>query len=328
VKRREFIGVVASTVLAAPRAAEAQLAANIRRIGFVAFNTPEAARDGLGAFRQALRERGWIEGQNVLIEYRFAEGQAARLPKLVAELIQLQVDIIVAASSASTRAARNASQTIPIVMAASADALGEGFVASLAHPRGNVTGMTFLAGPEIAGKQLELLKALTPGASRLAVLANPSNGSHAAFVQEVIAAAPKLGVQLQVLQVRAPDQLEPAFSAMSRQGAAALLVLTDSMFLGQRRAITENAAKNNLPTMYSQREYVDVGGLVSYGPNLTDMFRRSAAHVDKILRGAKAADLPVEQPTKFELVINQRTAKALGLTIPQSVLLRADEVLE
>jgi putative ABC transport system substrate-binding protein len=275
-----------------------------------------------------MRERGWIEGQNVFIEFRFADGQVERLPQLVNELIQLQVDVIVAASSASTRAAKAATQTIPIVMAASADALGEGFVSSLAYPRGNITGMTFLAGPEIAGKQLELLKAVAPTASRVAVLSNPSNGSHAAFVAEIATAAPRLGAQLRVLHVQSPDQIESAFLAIARDRAAALLVLTDSMFLGQGRAITERAALSKLPAMYSQREFVHAGGLASYGPSLSDMFRRSATHVDKILRGAKPSDLPVEQPTKFELVLNLRTAKALALTFPQSVLLRADEVLE
>jgi putative ABC transport system substrate-binding protein len=275
-----------------------------------------------------LRERGWVEGQNIVIEARFAEGKVDRLSVLVAELIRLNVDIILTGSSVATRAAKHATKTIPIVMAASADALGEGFVTSLAHPGGNITGVTFLAGPEIAGKQLELLKEVAPGVSRVAVLMNPTNGSHAAFAKEVKVAAGSLGTQLQVLEASYPDQLEGTFATLTRARAAALLVLTDSMFFGQRRRIADLAASSGLPAMYSQREFVDAGGLISYGPSLSDMFRRAATHVDKILRGTSPSDIPVEQPTKFELVINVKTAKALGITIPRSLLLRADEVIE
>jgi putative ABC transport system substrate-binding protein len=213
-------------------------------------------------------------------------------------------------------------------MAASANALGEGLVTSLAHPGGNITGMTFLAGPEIAGKQLQLLKEVAPAASRVAVLTNPTNRSHAAFARELKVAARSLGALLQILEASNPDQLDSAFAAMTRERAAAVLVLTDSMFVGQRRRVADLAAKSRLPALYSQKEFVDVGGLVSYGPSLLDMFRHAATHVDKILRGAKPGDLPVEQPTKFELVINLKTAKDLGLIIPQSVLARADEVIQ
>ena len=247
---------------------------------------------------------------------------------LVSELIRLKVDIIVTGSSAVTWAAKNATRSIPIVMAASANALGEGLVTSLAHPGGNITGMTFLAGPEIAGKQLQLLKEVAPAASRVAVLTNPTNRSHAAFAREAKVAARSLGAQVQVLEAPDPDQLDGAFAAMTKEHAAALLVLTDSMFVGQRRRVTDLAAKSRVPALYSQKEFVDDGGLVSYGPSLSDMFRRAATHVDKILRGAKASDIPIEQPTKFELVISLTTAKALGITIPQSLLLRADEVIQ
>ena len=275
-----------------------------------------------------MRERGWVEGQNIVIEVRYAEGEVDRLPALVAELIRLKVDIIVTTSSATTWAAKDATKSIPIVMAVSADALGEGLVASLAHPGGNITGMTFLVGPEIAGKQLQLLKEVVPAASRVAVLTNPTNRSHAALARELKVAARSLGVQLQVLDARSPDQLDSAFAAMTKERAAALLVLTDSIFVGERRRIADLAARNRLPAMYYQREFVDAGGLISYGASLSDMFRHAATHVDKILRGAKPGDLPIEQPTKFELVINLKTAKTLGLTIPQPLLLRADEVIQ
>ena len=325
--RRTFVGAAAGALLTLPLAATAQQTENVRRIGFLSLNSPESVRDAFAAFRQVVRARGWVEDQNIVIELRFAEGQVDRLPVLVAELIHLKVDIIVTGSSVATWAAKNATKTIPIVMAASADALGEGLVTSLGHPSGNITGVTFLAGPEIAGKQLELLKEVAPAASRVGVLTNPTNRSHAAFARELKVAARSLGAELQVLEARYPDQIDGAFAAVTRERAGALLVLTDSMFFGQRRRVADLAARSALPALYSQREFVDAGGLISYGPSLSDMFRRAATHVDKILRGAKPSDIPVEQPTKFELVINLRTANALGLRIPQALLLRADEVI-
>ncbi len=326
--RRTFIGTMAGALFTSPLAAMAQQAEKVFRIGLLSPNGGAIAQQLLAVFRQVLRERGWVDGQNIIIEWRFAEGKVDRLPILVAELIQLKVDIIVTGASVATWAAKDATKTIPIVMAASADAVGEGLVTSLAHPGGNVTGMTFLAGPEIAGKQLQLLKEVNPAASRVAVLTNPTNRSHAAFARELKVAARSLGAQLQVLEAPNPDQLDNAFAAMTRERAAALLVLTDSMFFGQRQRLADLAARSKLPALYSQKEFVDAGGLVSYGPSLTDMFRRAAIHVDKLLRGAKPGDIPIEQPTKFELVINLRTAKALGLTISQSLLLRADEVIQ
>jgi len=326
--RRIFIGAVAGTLLTLPLAATAQQAEKVPRIGFLSLNSAEELQPRLAALRQGLRERGWVEGQNIVIEVRFAEGEVDQLPALVGELIRLKVDIIVTSSSATTWAAKDATKSIPIVMAVSADALGEGLVTSLAHPGGNITGMTFLVGPEIAGKHLELLKKVAPAASRVAVLTNSTNRSHAALVRELKAAARAFGAQLQVLDAQSPDQLDSAFAAMTRERAAALLVLTDSMFVGQRRRVADLAAKSKLPAMYYQREFVDAGGLISYGASLSDMFRHAATHVDKILRGAKPGDIPVEQPTKFELVINLKTAKALGLTIPPALLLRADEVIQ
>ena len=328
IDRRTFVGVVASALLALPRAIEAQPAGKVPRIGYLVVNRAEVSQGPLAAFRQGLRERGWVEGQNIVIEVRFAEGQVDQLPALVAELIRLKVDIILTTSSATTWAAKDATKSIPIVMGVSADAVGEGLVTSLAHPGGNITGMTYLVGPEISGKHLGLLKEVAPAASRVAVLTNPMNRSHANLAQELKAAARAFGVQLQVFDAGSPEQIDSAFAAMTKERAAALLVLTDSVFVGQRRRVADLAARNRLPAMYYQREFVDAGGLISYGASLSDMFRHAATHVDKILRGAKPGDIPVEQPTKFELVINLKAAKALGLTIPQSVILRADQVIE
>jgi putative ABC transport system substrate-binding protein len=326
--RRNFIHAVATALLASPLSARAQHTGKVPRIAYLALNSVESAPQLFVAFRQGLRERGWVDGQDIVIEVREADGKAERLPALVAELIKLKVDIIVATSSVTTRIAKNATKTIPIVMATSADALGESFVPSLAHPGGNITGMTFFAGPEIAGKQLELLKTAIPAASRIAVLTNPTNGAHPAQIRESQVAARTFGVQLHVREARFPDQLDAAFAAMTRERASAVLVVSDSMFYGQRRRIVDLAATSRLPAMYSQKEFVDAGGLISYGASLPDMYRRAATHVDKILKGTNPGEIPVEQPTAFELVINVKTAKALGLTIPQSLLLRADEVIQ
>src|SRR5438093_1612921 len=278
--RRTFVGAVAGALLTLPHATEAQQAGKVPRIGYLGQNNAEIGQHQLVAFREGLRERGWVEGQNIVVEFRFADGKVDRFPAIIAELIRLNVDIIVTTSSATTWAAKSATQSIPIVMAASANALGEGLVTSLAHPGGNTTGMTFLAGPEIAGKQLQLLKEVAPAASRVAVLTNPTNRSHAAFAREVKVAARSLGAQVQVLEAPNPDQLDSAFAAMTKERAAALLVLTDSMFVGQRRRVVNLAARSRIPALYSQREFVDAGGLVSYGPRLTDMNRRAATHPD------------------------------------------------
>ena len=327
VQRRDFL-IAAAALLAATVAAETPQGPKLPRIGYLMFNSAATGRDVFIAFRQAMRELGWIDGQNLIIEPRFAEGEVDRLPGLAKELLLLKVDLIVAGSSAATWASKFATTTVPIVMLASADAVGEGLVASLARPGGNITGMTFLAGPEIASKQLELLREIAPTALRVAVLMNPRNGSHAAFAAELKTAARKLGAQLQPVRAESPHQLEDVFAAMAKERAAALLVLTDAMFLGQRQRIADFARRGGLPAMYSQREFVVAGGLISYGPSLIDMARRAAKHVDSILRGARPNDVPVEQPTKFELIINLKAAKALGVTIPQSLLLRADEVIQ
>jgi ABC-type uncharacterized transport system substrate-binding protein len=280
------------------------------------------------AFRQGLRELGWVEGQNITIDSRFAEGRSDVLSVLAAELVRLEVDIIVVTSTQATVAAKNATKTIPVVMASAGDPVGLGLIADLARPGENITGVSHSVGVETFGKELELLKEIVPKVRHVALLWNPANSSHALAIENVKLTARSLGVQLQLLEAREPNQFDGAFAAMSKERAGALLVLPDSVFQRHRVRVAGLAAKNRLPSMYGVSEYVKAGGLISYGPNLSDLFRRSATFVDKILRGAKPADLPVQQPTKFELTINLKTAKALGLTIPPAVLARADEIIQ
>ena len=325
--RRTFIGTLAVFLLAAPLAAEAQPPAKAPRIGFLATHSPAVTANHLEAFRQGLRALGYVEGRNIAIEYRWAEGRAERFPDFAVELVGLKVDVIVATSSPLALAAKNATRTIPSVFATAADPVGSGLVASIAHPGGNVTGLSLLA-PEIVAKQLDLLKEAVPKASRVAVLSNPANPYTAVLVKETEAAARSLGVRVQLLEVRGADALDSAFAAVTKERPDALFALFDPLLVGHRTRIAEFANKNRLPAMYPHREYAEASGLMAYGSDLRDNFRRAATYVDKILKGAKPADLPVEQPTKFELVINLKTAKALGLTIPQSLLLRADEVIQ
>lgn len=276
---------------------------------------------------QGLREVGYGEGTNILIERRYAEGKLERLPGLAAELVGLRVDLIVSVATAATQAAQKATGTIPIVMVAVGDPVGSGIVASLARPGGNITGVSLFAGREIFGKRLELLKEAAPTVARVAVLWNPINpGTPLAFT-ELRAPARALGVTLLSLEARGPQEPQRALAAMPREHADALLVMEDPLTLTYLRDIVAVAEKNRMPAVYGSRNYVDAGGLMAYATNFADLYRRAAVYVDKILKGAKPADLPVEQPTKFELVINLTTAKALGLTLPQSLLLRADEVI-
>jgi putative ABC transport system substrate-binding protein len=270
-----------------------------------------------------------VEGKNLMIEWRWAEGKVERLSGFAAELVKLNVDLIVAPQSDSAMAAKRATGTIPIVHVVAGDPVADGLVTSLARPGGNVTGLAFTPGPEIVGKRLELLKEAT-GVSRVAVLWNPARHSPSVelALREANAAARALGVQLQVVEARSPDQFEPAFAAMVRGQADALLTLGDSMFWLHRRRLAELEAKHRLPTMHALKEFVEAGSLMAYGPDQADLFRRAAVYIDKILKGAKPGDLPVEQPTRFQLVVNQKTAKALGLTIPRSVLVRADEIIQ
>jgi len=332
--RRIVLAVaLAFSVLLAPLAADAQQAAGkVYRIGFLSVlgaPTPSTPAGVLEAFRQGLRELGWVEGQNIVIDYRFAEGRFDRLPDLAAELVRLKVDIIVAVATQGVAAAKNATETIPIVMiSGSADPVGLGFIASLARPGGNVTGLSYSVGPEILGKGLELLKEIVPKVRRVAILSNPASPVQPLFIREVKVAARSLGVQLQLLEARGPNEFDGAFAAMAKERVGALLVVADGLFILHRARLADLAARSRLPAIYGYREHVEAGGLMSYGSSLRDLWRRAATYVDKILKGAKPADLPVEQPTKFELVVNLKTAKALGLTIPQSVLVRADEVIQ
>jgi putative ABC transport system substrate-binding protein len=327
--RRAFIAVLAGGLLAAPRVPEAQQAAKVARIGYLAANL--AANPHLQeAFRQGLRDLGYVEGRSVVIEYRFAEGKFERFPALAAELVALKVDVIVAPGTPAALAAKQATRTLPIVFPVAVDPVQSGLVASLARPGGNVTGLSALI-PELVGKCLEQLTQAVPGVSRVAVLWQPG-GIDERTEQDQLkgaeVAARALGVRLQFVEARGPADLDRAFSDMTRARAGALTVLTSVMFVNERRRLVDLAAKNRLPAVYAQREFVDTGGLMAYGPNLADLFRRAATYVDKILKGAKPGDLPVEQPTKFELAINLKTAKALGLTMPPSLLQRADEVIQ
>jgi putative ABC transport system substrate-binding protein len=325
--RRTFVGAVAGALLAAPLAANAQQTAKVFRIGLlgnISLAEPEGARLW-GAFIQGLRDLGYVEGQNITIELRSSEGKYERLPDLAAELVRLKVDVIVVPADQNALAAEHATRSIPIVMIG--NPVGSGLVANLARPGGNITGLSVLA-PEIVGKQLELLKELIPRVSSVTILWNPTNPGHSRALEEARIAARSLGIKLQISGARAPDEFEGAFAAMTRERVGAVLVLLDGMFLLHQSRIIDLAAKSRLPAMYSRRSDVTGGGLMAYAPSLPDIFRRAATYVDKILKGAKPDDLPIEQPTKFEFVINLETAKALGLAIPQSLLLRADEVIQ
>jgi len=277
-------------------------------------------------FRQGLRDAGYVEGRDVVIEWRSANGDYARVPESAADLVRRKVDVIVVESTVAAQAARRATSTIPIVMALVADPVGSGLVANLAHPGGNVTGLSLMTS-ELSAKRLQLLKDTIPRLTRVAVLWNPDTPWHAKVIQDLKAAAPSLSIELSFEGARTPEQFGPAFSAVSRARAQALYVIEDPFFLTHRTTILKLASKARLPTMYGGREFADAGALISYGPNRGDLYRRSAGYVDKILKGAKPGDLPIEQPTKFELVVNLKTAKALGLTIPQSIIERADRVI-
>ncbi len=279
------------------------------------------------AFRRGLRDLGYVEGKNILLEYRYAEGKLDRLPQLAEELVRLPVDVIVTALSPAIQAAKRATDTIPIVFAASGNPLATGYVASLAHPGGNVTGLSVMD-YELSGKRLELLKETLRKVSRVGVLWNPGNGAMVLKMKEVQGAAPAFRVEIKSLEVREPQDFERTVAALPHERPDALLTLADPLTLFHRNRIIEMAAKNRLPAMYELSEFVDAGGLMSYGPNIEANYRRAATYVDKILKGAKPADLPVEQPTKFDLIINLKTAKEIGLAIPESVLYRADKLIK
>jgi putative ABC transport system substrate-binding protein len=323
--RAALIAAVALGLLAAPHATPAQQPAKIPRVGLL---RPGAPPDpDVDAFRRGLRDLGYIEGQTIAIESRWAEGRPERLPLLVAELVQLNVDVIVTQGEVMTRSVKEATGTIPIVMAASGDPVGAGLVASLARPGGNVTGLSAVA-PDLIAKQLQLLKEAAPKVSRMAILYNPTILAMVLSVKEAQGAARTLGLTVQPLEVRSPDDLGPAFDAMTRKRAQALFLFGDPFTITHQRQILDFAAKRRLPAISQFRDFADGGALMTYGPDRLDMFRRAATYVDKILKGAKPADLPVEQPTRFALVINMKTAKVLALTIPPSVLVRADQVIQ
>jgi putative tryptophan/tyrosine transport system substrate-binding protein len=324
-RRALLAGAVA--LLAAPLAAEGQRADKVYRIGVLDVVSVASNATNLAAFRQGLRELGYVEGQNFTIDYRSADGRAERFPDLAKELVRLKVDVVVTRGTPAALAAKNATVTIPIVMASSGDPFGTGIIASVAHPGGNVTGLSAFA-TEIQGKLLQVLREAVPQIARVAFLFNMSNPVVQAQWKEAEPAARSVGLQLQLLDVRTARDLEPALDAAVRQRSGAVIVGIDALTQAHEGKIAEALVTRHLPAICREREFVDAGGLMSYGVHYADLYRRAAYYVDKILKGAKPADLPVEQPTKFELVINLKTAKALGLTIPPSLLARADQVIE
>ncbi len=324
-RRIGLLLTLALGLLVAPLAAAAQPPPKIPRIGIIG-DWP-ADSPTWEVFRQGLRDLGYVEGQNFVLASRYAEGRLERLPDLAAELVQLQVEVIVAGGAAAIRAAQHATRTIPIVMAGTSDAVASGFIASLARPGGNITGLSDLSA-ELPGKRLEILKETVPQSTRIAVLANPATPYYGTWMHNLTVAAQALELQLHVVELHRADELDAAFVAMTREGVDALIVLDYELLSGLYGRVADLAAKSRLPAMYSWRELVVAGGLMSYGPSQTDINRRTATYVDKILKGARPADLPVEQPTKFELLINLKTAQALGLTIPSLLLLQADEVIK
>jgi len=307
--------------------AEAQQAKKVPRIGYLSSTSPFAGSSRIEAFRQGLRELGYIEGKNVVIEWRYAEGKFDRLPALAAELVRLKVDMIVSASPPVTHAVKDATATIPIVMAHDPDPIGNGFVASLARPAGNITGLASFA-PELSAKRVELLKEIIPTLARVAVLGYSTEPGYAQVLREIELAAEAFKVQFQYLDVLDPKDIEAEFGTAAKGRPDAILVMNSPVFIAHRKKVADLAVKNRLPAIYYSAEFVEDGGLMSYGVSFTDLFRRAATYVDKILKGAKPADLPVEQPTKFELVINLKTAPQIGLTIPPNVLARADKVIK
>ena len=326
ITRREFITLLGGAAAAWPLAVSAQQAGKLPTIGFLGAATPSAWSQRVAAFVQRLRELGWTEGRTVVVEYRWAEGRSERFLEIAAEFAQLKVDVIVAAGTPAILAARQATSVVPIVFVGAGDPVGTGLVASLPRPGGNVTGLSAQT-TDTVGKRLELLRELMPGIRRLAIMGNVDNPVSVLEMREIGAACAALGLEADALEIRRTADIVPAFEALKR-GAEALYVQADPLVIANQIRINTLALGMRLPTMHGLREYVEAGGLMSYGPNFPDLFRRAADFVDKILRGAKPSDIPVEQPTKFELVINLITAKALGLEIPPTLLARADEVIE
>jgi len=326
VDRRTFLGTLAGALLAAPLAAESQPAKNVPKVAFLGNGSSHLSGPSLDAFRAGMATLGYVEGQSIRIEARFADGKPQRVPDLVRELLASAPDVVVAAGPQSLKTFKQATKSVPIVMAIISDPVEEGLVESLAHPGGNLTGLAF-ENRALTTKRLEMLKEALPRISRVAVLWDPTVGGASGYKQAETAAR-ALQLRLQVLEIRGPVDLESAFKASTTGRAEALLVLASPFLNGNRQTVVESAARRRLPATYESRDFVEIGGLMSYGPSFPDMYRRAATYVDKILRGAKPADLPVDQATKFELVINMKTAKALDLTIPPALLQRADQVIE
>ena len=324
-RRRAFVAG-AVTLLAAPLAAEAQRVRKVPRVGVLADQSPEGT-PWIYGLRDGLRELGYIEGQNVILEWRWAQGRAERFPDLAADLVRLEADIIVAANNPATAAAQKATRTIPIVMVIALDPVGSGFATSLARPGGNITGLS-IQSADVTGKRLQLLKEAVPSLSQLVTIWDPTEPGRRLMVKQAEAAAPTLALKIQPVEIRSPSEIDGAFARMAREGMGAVLVQGSSMLFNQRGRLAQQAVKSRLPTMCASSEWAEGGCLLSYGVAFRDQSHRAAYFVDKILKGATPGDLPVEQPTKFELVINLKTAKALGLTIPPSLLLRADQVIE
>ena len=329
IQNRKFVGIVslAATFALCGAVAQAQQPKKVHRIGFVSPSSSSTAGANIEAFRQGLRELGYVESDNITIEIRWAEGSAERFPHLITELVRHKMDVIVVGGAIGALAAKNAGITIPVVFAAVTDPLGYGLIGSLARPGGNITGVALAVGEGFSGKWVELLKEAVPKVTRTAVLRNPTHPLAEVFQRETQAASRGLGLGLDFFEARDPSQVRSALSRMEKERAEALIVTPAPLFTSQRSLIVDFVAHRHLPSMFFAREFVDAGGLMSYGPSFPDSYRRAAFYVDKILKGAKPADLPVEQPTKFELVINLKTAKQIGLTIPPTVLARADKVI-
>jgi putative ABC transport system substrate-binding protein len=329
IQNRKLVGLTAIAFLLAVGGAraEAQQPKKVPHVGVLAGGSAVSDAARIEALRQGLRELGYVEGKNIVIDYEYADGKTNRLTELAARLVQLKVEVIVTAGPSATRAAKQTTTTIPIVMAQDSDPIASGLVASLARPGGNITGLSRLS-PELSGKQLELLKETVPTLSQLAVFENSAQPGNQQSLNEVERAAGALGVQLQTLNISGPTNIQTAFRTASKRRTNGLLVLSSPVLFAQRTEVVELAARNRLPAIYFALEFAEDGGLMSYGPSITDLFRRAATYVDKILKGAKPAELPVEQPTKFELIINLKAAKKIGLTIPANVLARADRVIK
>ena len=323
--RRTFIGSIAGGLLAAPLAAEGQQARKVPVIGYLIERSGPTAFDE--AFRLGLRELGYSEGRNVVVEYRWADGKAERLPALAAELVRLKVDVIVTSGTPGGLAAKNATSTIPIVLASGGDFVADGLVASFSRPGANITGLSVFA-RELSGKRLEILKEAIPRMTRVAAAFNTLNPGTRSLFKETEAAATKLGLKVLPLDIHFPDGVERAFGEGVRLRASAVVIISDGATIVHRAQLGSAALQHHLPTIFANKTYLEGGGLMSYGPDIIEVWRRAATYVDRILKGAKPAEMPIEQPTKFELVINMKTAKALGLTIPQSLLIRADQLIE